>query len=547
MIRRAFEAVDIDYSQWRALVKSSLKLDFRVGGMSSLIGNRTSRSSYSHLVWVVVFYLFTGLFFGIFVLLNKDVFLTSVIFATYVMFMTGSVVLIEYNSVVISPDDYDVLGYRPISSRTFFAARLANVFFYVGLITTAMVLLPASAYFFTLGFRPSLGVAALAAFYAASFTTALVLVLAYTTILTYVHPNRLRRFLSYVQLSTSFVIYGSYFLVPRLMELDTEALRLSVAQRTWLVALPPVWFASYLQLALGNLQLEVWGPVLASLVLGIVLLGFSGRHLSIHYSRRLGELAARTEEGRVARHKKAATAWLFRYGEARAVALLVWSQFRYDQKFRLSVLGILPLTLFYLVIGLSEGPLSDPFTGGTETLGQSFLVYLAVLIFPVILKGNLGNSDYFQASWVFFAAPARLDRLVLAAKNFVAVYFLLPYLGVLTVLFAYFYTAIWHALVQAVVLGVLAHLVLQLSVLISPDIPFSKPIKKGQRSFRVILVAMVLPGLVMGVLVVIFTWVYPSGALTAAVVATLITATFLLEKLLGTAIHRRLHRLSYRG
>jgi ABC-2 type transport system permease protein len=229
MIRRAFEAVDIDYSQWRALVKSSLKLDFRVGGMSSLIGNRTSRSSYSHLVWVVVFYLFTGLFFGIFVLLNKDVFLTSVIFATYVMFMTGSVVLIEYNSVVISPDDYDVLGYRPISSRTFFAARLANVFFYVGLITTAMVLLPASAYFFTLGFRPSLGVAALAAFYAASFTTALVLVLAYTTILTYVHPNRLRRFLSYVQLSTSFVIYGSYFLVPRLMELDTEALRLSVA------------------------------------------------------------------------------------------------------------------------------------------------------------------------------------------------------------------------------------------------------------------------------------------------------------------------------
>jgi hypothetical protein len=229
------------------------------------------------------------------------------------------------------------------------------------------------------------------------------------------------------------------------------------------------------------------------------------------------------------------------------VALLVWSQFRYDQKFRLSVLGILPLTLFYLVIGLSEGPLSDPFTGGTETLGQSFLVYLAVLIFPVILKGNLGNSDYFQASWVFFAAPARLDRLVLAAKNFVAVYFLLPYLGVLTVLFAYFYTAIWHALVQAVVLGVLAHLVLQLSVLISPDIPFSKPIKKGQRSFRVILVAMVLPGLVMGVLVVIFTWVYPSGALTAAVVATLITATFLLEKLLGTAIHRRLHRLSYRG
>jgi ABC-2 type transport system permease protein len=547
MIRGVFEAFDIDYSQWLALTKTSLKLDFRVAGMGSVIGDRPNRSSYSHLLWVMVFYIFTGIFFAVFILLNQDVFLTSVILATYVMFMTGSVVLIEYNSVVISPDDYVVLGYRPISSRTFFAARLANVLFYIGLLTTAMVFLPVSAYFFTLGFRPLLGLSAVAAFYAASFTTTLFIILAYTTILAYVHPNRLRRVFSYVQLATSFVIYGSYFVVPRLIDLDTRALRITIEQRPWLVAVPPVWFASYLQLALGNLRFEVWVSVFVSLALGAVLLGFSARRLSIHYSQRLGELSARTEQGRAATRRKGREDRFFRYGEARAIALLVWSQFRYDQKFRLSVLGILPLTLFYLVIGLSEGPLTDPFTSGVETFGQSVLVYLAVLVFPVILKGNLGNSDYFQASWVFFTAPARTDHLVLAAKNFVAVYFVLPYLAVLTVLFAYFYTVLWHALVQALVLGVLAHLVLQLSVLISPDIPFSQPVKKGQRSSRVMLVAMVMPGIVMGLLFAIFVWVYPSAILTLTVVAGLFFGSLLLEKQLPKLIRRRLRRAGYQG
>ena len=32
--------------------------------------------------------------------------------------------LVEFNAVVLSPDDYGVLGHRPVHSRTYFAARL---------------------------------------------------------------------------------------------------------------------------------------------------------------------------------------------------------------------------------------------------------------------------------------------------------------------------------------------------------------------------------------------------------------------------------------
>jgi len=548
MVARLFDRLGIDYLQWRALSTVSLKLDFRVGAMSSVLGHQKEKQS-APLFSVVVFYLFTGVFLGGFVLMNDQVFLTGTVLTTYVMFMIGSVVLVEYNSVVISPDDYEILGYRPISSRTFFAARLTNVLFYVGVMTAAMSILPIGAYVFTLGFRPLLGLAALAAFFAAAFTVALFMMVLFAAVVSYIHPNRLRRVLSYLQLGTSFVIFGSYAFLPRMFQDETIARQLVIDDRPWLLLFPPTWYASYLRLALGEFQLTAWAPVLASAVVVILLLVYAGGNLSLDYSRKLGALRARTEETRSTKEsfRSRSLAFLFRSDEPRAVALLIRSQFRYDQKFRLSVLGILPLTVFYLFMALSSGPLLDPFRDGVKGLGNSFLVNLAVIVFPLMLQTNLRSSDYFQASWIFFASPMRRDRLVRSAKNFVVIYFLMPYLLLIGVLFGYFYNSVWHAAVNLLVLGLLSHLVLQLAVLIDPAVPFAQPPKKGERSARMILIMMIMPLLSMGGTFAIFKWVYPNAARTGALVIALATATAGLEKLLAIRIQRRLGHLQFQG
>ncbi len=65
-------------------------------------------------------------------------------------------------------------------------------------------------------------------------------------------------------------------------------------------------------------------------------------------------------------------------------------------------------------------------------------------------------------------------------KSVVMVYFVLPYITVLTVLFVYFYGNPLHALLHGLMLLLLMHLFLQLEFLVPADLPFSLPQRRGQ-------------------------------------------------------------------
>ena len=107
------------------------------------------------------------------------------------------------------------------------------------------------------------------------------------------------------------------------------------------------------------------------------------------------------------------------------MALLVRSQFRNNQRFRMGVLAVLPMTAIYLFVALRSGPIQDPFV---EHHGDSgFMpVTMALMMFPSLLKMQLTNSELFKASWIFFATPADRLSIVRSSKNVLMVYFLLP-------------------------------------------------------------------------------------------------------------------------
>ncbi len=71
----------------------------------------------------------------------------------------------------------------PIASRTYFAARLANLLFYVLVLATALGLPSIVAFLFTIGFNPLVGVAAACAVYLGAVTTALAMVGLYAGLL----------------------------------------------------------------------------------------------------------------------------------------------------------------------------------------------------------------------------------------------------------------------------------------------------------------------------------------------------------------------------
>jgi hypothetical protein len=309
--------------------------------------------------------------------------------------------------------------------------------------------------------------------------------------MTLVRPTRLRNALSYLQLFTSLVFYGGYVLLPQFF--DTFESEMSLASDPWLLVVPLSWFAAFIQLASGDQSWPVWIGV--SLALGSCFgLGLlAARRLSTGYMRALAEAqAAGAGTGVGQREGKRTSTRVFKSHEGRAIAVLLWNQFRFDQKFRLAVLGILPLTVFYLFMAVSEG-IRDPFRGLDAAMKSGNVLYVAVLLFPLLLKPSLTYSEWHEASWIFHTTPVRRERILASLKNAVVVYFLAPYLVVVAAVFWWFYESVWHAAFAVGLAGLLAYVLLQLSILTSPDLPFSKPHGRSQRSARLLVVFMIGP------------------------------------------------------
>jgi hypothetical protein len=541
-MRRLSAAVGVDYDQWKALTLVALKLDFRQGRFGRPRAGAETRQI-AIIVGQVIFYSVYGLFMAILVWATRDLFLAGTVLMTYVMFMVGTTVLLEHNSVLTSPQDYGILGFRPITSRTYFFARLANALVYTTAITTIAVYLPAVSLFVRYG--ALVGLAGLAALYGCSFFTALSILFGYGWLMHAAGADTLKRALSYVQLVMSFVLYGGYMLMSRAV--SARALQsVSLPKSAWMALVPPAWFASYLDVASGSATpLEFVIAAVSIVALAALVSGLSGR-LSIDYSDRLAAIAASSQKVRATR-ADSGPGWWFRAGEARAVSVLVRAQFRNDQRFRLGVLSILPMTLIYLFVGLRDGSLQDPFVEGHR--GTPFsLVTVAVLMFPAILKQALTYSEQFRASWIFFACPSDRLHIIRSAKNVVVAYFLAPYLLFVSALYVYFIgvASIGHIAVHMLLLGLISHLVLQAYVLLDPELPFSRPTQVGRRSGAVIGFMLVM-GLVSGLLQA-FSWaIYGSLTATVIIFGLMIGTTVVMNLLTRARVDRQARSLEFEG
>ena len=212
-MRRLATAAGVDYDQWKALTLVALKLDFRQGRFGR---SRTGDTrQVAMLVTQALVYSMYGLFMAILVWATRDLFLAGTALTTYVMFIVGTTVLLEHNSVLTSPQDYAILGFRPVTSRTYFFARLANALVYTTAMTTVAAYLPTIALFLRHG--AMVGLAGLAALYGCSFFTAFTILFGYGWLMHAIGADTLKRALSYVQLVMSFAIYGGYMLLSRIV------------------------------------------------------------------------------------------------------------------------------------------------------------------------------------------------------------------------------------------------------------------------------------------------------------------------------------------
>ncbi|HET9234326.1 MAG TPA: hypothetical protein VFP10_09325 [Candidatus Eisenbacteria bacterium] len=535
-MKQLFERLGIDYAQWKVLTRTALKLDLR--GAPSLQSEGRRMSGATALLFQIGIYTLMGLVMTVLVTPIRDSSLAGMLLVTYTMFMIGIAALLDHNATIVSADDYAILGFRPIASRTFFAARLTNVLVYTTAMTTLFAYLPVLVTFWQRG--AAIGFATGLAVYGGSTATALAMVASYTWLLRVVGADRLKQILAYVQLVMSTAVYGGYFLLSSVF---TSGVRsgLELDRGPWLYFCPPAWYSSYVDLAAGaGSTREVLLAVLSVIVLVLLAFSLLGR-LSMDYAERLGGIMTSSRERSVAR--PASGGWLFRRGEARAVAMLAWSQFRNDTKFQMTVLAILPMTLLYMFIGVRQaesGGVGDPGRIGRDMP----LVTVAMLFFPIMLKTSLVRSDAYRAAWIFFTTPASRTRLLRSARDMLVVTFLLPYMLICGVAMVWLYREFEPVAIHLILIGLLSYVLLEGAILIDPELPFSKPVDKGRSSSRIFALT-ILTGVAATLFALVTPAVYGNTPLVIVLMAVLLGTSFTLDRSMRRRVEKEAAELEF--
>lgn len=537
-MKALLESAGVDYAQWLALTRAILKRDFRTRSSQMSRGSRGPATGGRALFAQAIFYSLFGFLLSIAIVVSSDLFFVGVVMCAYVMFMVGTAVLLDHSSALTAADDYAVLGFRPVSSRTYFAVRLTNVLIYTLMMTTMVSYIPIGALFVKHGVAA--GIAGFFALFGASLAIAFALLLGYAGLQRFVGANRLKNVLSYLQLAMSFMVYGGYFFISRMMSKSFLA-HFTLQKTWWLLALPPAWFASYFDVAAGTFTPAVLLPALASVVALVVMSRALTGKLSAGFTDRLGESTVSATRTSVGSARPAKAGWLFRMGEGRAMALLIRSQFRNDQKFRMGVLTILPLTVLYIFQGVfREGSGTSSRPGG-----EFMLVGFAIMMFPAMLKMQLTRSDAFRASWIFFAAPVDRATLIRASKNVVVAMFLMPYLIFVTVAMAWATHDVGQSVVHVGLMGLISHLVLQLTILLEPELPFAKPTDKNRStSFFALFIGI---GIINVLLTVFQKQLFGSWLNLAATAAVTIIGSIFVELLTKARVDEQARNLEFLG
>ncbi len=491
MIGRVFQALDADWEQFKAMLVTSIRMDFR--GQPGPGGKRRLSPVTRSLIVVAI--MGTALAAG---LMNRATpFFYALLILSYSMVMTAFSVILELGQTLINPEDGDVLSHRPVTSRTYFMARLTNLLFYIAIIATSMCLIPSALGPAVRGntwtFIPVFFLVSLIA----NVTTGAAVLLLYTALLRMMRYERFKDVIAYLQIGFAFILFFVYQLIPRI------SMTAFVNERTlsgkWLYALPPAWFAGAVQFILGETGMRVTALAAVAGFSSLLLWVFSFRRISLDYARLISELQTASEPAPRIRNEASRSVRRFREWNAHIDMQngyrFVLTQMRRDRTVKMALYPIFGMPLAVTALTILEGGLADPFInvswgaqGGYTPMIQFFIFFMIYFF----IRG-LSYSSNWEAAWIFHTAPIRSPGSFFQGVK-LAVFFrlLVPFFFILSGLYC-LQIPIVHALKHMATLFLFGLVAFSAVSLMIREYPFSKKRERGERAQRFAFLFFVAP------------------------------------------------------
>ncbi|NOY79238.1 MAG: hypothetical protein GXO76_15405 [Calditrichaeota bacterium] len=503
MIQRILQKYMIDPLQVKALFIASLKLDFRKSTLGrGLSSGRSSKKS--TFLYTILSYFFISIMMAVGIFKVTDVASYSFLILTISMVMLAMAIIIEFHEIIINPLDADILGHRPITSRTFFVARLANLFFYITIMGASLTLLPAVLGVWVKGSHWTFAPLFLAVSWMANLSTAAYMILFYTLLVKWVNYDRLKDILAYVQMALTFILVIGYQFIPRMSEHIQPGHIAFQFKNIWNFLVPPAWFAGLTAGFYSGFDSHMVFLSLLAIGSTAILLTLAFRNISLEYASYLQKISSQTErfEKEHPRRKLAGRSqwrrwfrWV-RSGEEEFGFELTATYLKRDRTLRTRLFPSFGIPLAMLAFFLFEGSLSDPFKGvnGFETIFPLiFLVYVVFFFYEII-----STSENWQGAWIFWVAPIEKPSALFwgGAKLFLIRY-IIPFF---TFVFLILMTQIppWHAFLVTLLNGIIALVYFMFLALFNTKYPLSQPFERGQSNMRFLMTVLFIPVFVVG-------------------------------------------------
>lgn len=391
---------------YRSLVRSLLLMDFRSQHYTRSTGARPG-DLIPPFYWVVGQHLFISCILALVLFARVDVGAYAFVNLTASMLLMLNAILVEFNEVVLDVEDLDLIGHRPITQRTFAAARLTNLGFYVGTLTLALNIFPAIV---GLGLRDS-GFWYLPAYLLACVLGNLIIVALAIILYSLSPPERNRKdyrdLLAWTQILLAFCVF-----IGAQMMLRDRAHRVEMFFADppgWLAWVPSAGLATFVEGATHGPTLRTLGwAVAATVVTGLVCLLALLRLVS-YYARAqpAGDpVAPARATGRPRPFVGPLVRRVARSRPQAATLALCLRMLVRDHDLRMRTLPVLTMVVAAVGLGLFTEQFANPTTAApNEAILPILAIQLVAVAIPIILY-NLGFSRDHEATWAIQIAPA---------------------------------------------------------------------------------------------------------------------------------------------
>ncbi len=360
--------------------------------------------------------------------------------------MLSSTLISDFTSVLIDVRDNYIILPKPVTDRTFMAARLLHIFIHICKIVLPMSL-PG---IMMMGIRFDLAAALIFLLLVMMVTlfTIFFINAIYILILKITTPQRFQSIISYVQVIFAIVIFASYQLLPRVVD-EMGLAEFSITTQNWVIFYPIYWFANVWEVLYhldGNTESLIMA--ILGLVLPVISIYIVVKYLAPSFNNRLAMINSsanqepqQKEQVRTEQRKFSYADFLsrmFTRSKAERMGFLfAWKMSSRSRDFRMKVYPSIGYLLVYVVLIVFRGKSFDLDSIRNEEGPGRFLIISALYISSFVLVMAITQiiySEKYKAAWIYYVTPLKKPGEVILGGALAAIMkFYIPIVLLITI------------------------------------------------------------------------------------------------------------------